>query len=87
MGYHKQAIRRGIFGEISKIREELDELEDAHEQGVKILELVELSDLYGAIEAYVERRHGLTMDDVAAMSKLTRSAFESGERCSRSTTD
>jgi hypothetical protein len=28
MGYHKKKINKGIFGESSKIREELEELED-----------------------------------------------------------
>ena len=36
-GYHLRAIRKGKLGEVSKIREELEELEDATEQGVRIM--------------------------------------------------
>jgi hypothetical protein len=32
MGYHKRVIAKGTFGEASKIREELEEYEDAMEQ-------------------------------------------------------
>jgi phosphoribosyl-ATP pyrophosphohydrolase len=79
MGYHKGKIRKGILGTPSKIQEELDELNDALEQGVKILIHCELADLYGALKLVVED-HGLTMDDVRRMSELTASAFQEGER-------
>jgi hypothetical protein len=36
-GYHKRDITPGVFGEISKIREELEELEDAYERGICIM--------------------------------------------------
>jgi hypothetical protein len=80
-GYHTRPIQKGTLGEISKIQEEVDELADAAAQGVKIMELVELSDLLGAVEKYLERHHeGTTMDDLMAMSAVTRRAFESGSR-------
>lgn len=50
MSYHLQSIHSGEYGEISKIEEELLELKDAKQQGVRIMELNELSDLLGAIE-------------------------------------
>ncbi len=80
MGYHKTEIVRGVYGEFSKITEEYEELLDAHQQGAKIMLLCELSDLYGAIDAYVQRHHGLTIEDVAVMARLTREAFEEGKR-------
>lgn len=80
-GYHLTEIKKGRIGEISKIQEELDELKDAHSQGVKVMELVELSDLIGAVEAYLEENHrGYTVEDLLEMSKVTRRAFENGHR-------
>lgn len=79
MGYHQRIIKKGVIGEVSKIREELEELEDAQEQGVKIMIACELSDLFGAIEAFAETQ-GLTMADLEKMSNLTRSAFREGHR-------
>lgn len=78
-GYHLRHIPKGILGEVSKIREELEELEDATIQRVKVLQLVELSDLVGACAHYAETL-GVSMDDLLAMSKVTRRAFANGAR-------
>ena len=81
MGYHKIEIARGEFGEISKIREECDELLDAEEQGAKIMILCELSDILGAIDGYVKKHHPeITMNDLLQMMELTQSAFNDGSR-------
>lgn len=80
MGYHKRAIViEGTYGEVSKIEEELDELKEAFEQDNKILALVEIADLYGALEA-VALKLGVNMEDVAKMAAATKRAFQSGER-------
>jgi len=80
-GYHISDISKGELGEISKIQEEVDELRDAALQGSKIMELVELSDLYGAIKLYLEKHHsGHTMDDLKTMSGITARAFTNGFR-------
>lgn len=80
MGYHlRPIIVQGTFGETSKIKEELDELEEALEQDNKILALVEIADLYGALEAVAEKL-GVTMDDVKKMAAATKRSFQSGER-------
>lgn len=79
MGYHKKKIIKGDIGEISKIREEFDELMDAHEQGNAVLELVELSDIIGAIGAYA-KRYNVSLQDLVQMALLTKSAFDDGER-------
>lgn len=81
MGYHITKIQRGEIGKISKIQEELDELKDAALQGSKVMELVELSDLIGAVEAYLDKRHpGITLKDLEVMAAITKRAFESGAR-------
>ena len=81
MGYNLTKISKGKLGAVSKIREELEELEDAEKQGNKILALCEVADLYGAIEAYLEITHkNVTIDDVKKMSDATKSAFRDGER-------
>ncbi len=80
-GYHINKIQKGLIGEISKIEEELNELKDAKEQGSSIMELVELSDLIGAIELYLEKYHvGTNLNDLIKMKDITRRAFENGRR-------
>lgn len=82
-GYHMRPITKGRLGALSKIREELDELEDAEQQGVAIMALVELADLYGAVEAYINQHHpGITMADLADMAHVTARAFRNGRRVS-----
>lgn len=80
IGYHKKQIPKGIIGESSKIKEEFYEFEDAIEQHNKIMALIELSDLIGAIEAYTIKHYGITIDDLNIMKNATKRAFESGER-------
>ena len=82
MGYHLKEIKRGVYGELSKIREEVDEMEDAAEQGNKLMVLIELSDLVGAIKGYLEKEYGdqMNLDDLVIMALATKRAFESGAR-------
>jgi hypothetical protein len=83
-GYHLAKIKRGRVGQVSKIQEEVDELADAHDQGSKILCLVELADIYGAMQMYIETNHpGTTMNDIHDMASITARAFRSGKRKSR----
>ncbi len=80
-GYHLSDIPKGEIGELSKIREELAEAQDAEDQGVSLMTLLELSDLIGAVEAYLETHHPwFTLDDLRRMSDVTRRAFRSGRR-------
>lgn len=79
MSNPKNTITKGVYGSSSKILEELQELQDAEGQGVKIMIHVELSDLYGALEA-VAQSYNLSMNDLKEMSDLTKSAFIEGER-------
>lgn len=79
VGYHLTDIPKGKIGTISKIEEELNELKDAEKQSSKIMKMVELSDLYGAIEEYAITQ-GLTMDDLKKFSNITKRAFKNGRR-------
>lgn len=80
-GYHLTHIEKGVLGEASKVLEETNEFIDAVAQGVSIMALVELSDLVGAIEAYLAKHHPtMTLDDLRAMNMVTRRAFENGRR-------
>lgn len=78
-GYHIRHIPKGMLGKVSKIREELEELEDAAIQENRILKVVELSDLYGALE-HCAISEGYDMEDLHKMAQATRRAFETGER-------
>lgn len=79
MGYHKRKIKKGKLGEISKIQEEFDELMDANEQGNSVLEICELCDILGAIEAYA-KKYNLSIPDLMKMKCATESAFKEGKR-------
>jgi hypothetical protein len=81
MGYHVSTISSGVLGEASKIQEELNELVDAENQGVRVLMLCELSDIVGAVDAYLEKYFpGFDIHDLVDMAMLTKSAFKDGER-------
>lgn len=68
-GYHIRKIEKGVLGEWSKVEEELIELQDAQEQGVRIMAEVELSDAYGSAQRLLEKHFPeFTMDDVAALA-------------------
>lgn len=81
-GYHVADIPRGEYGEISKILEEAAELKDAMEQGNKVMVIIELSDLIGAIDGYMEKHYGnkLTIDNLLTMAEATKRAFKYGHR-------
>lgn len=80
MGYHLRPIEtEGVYGQTSKIREELEELEEAMEQDNRILALCELADLYGALEAVAEAI-GTNMLELSQMAAATRRAFQDGSR-------
>lgn len=83
-GYHIRPIAQGVLGELSKIQEELSEALDAEEQDCQVMVLVELSDVVGAIELYLEKHHpNLKLEDLQKMSQITQRAFRSGRRTSK----
>lgn len=79
MSYHKREITRGVLGEVSKIKEEFEELMDAYEQNSPVLEICELCDMIGAIEAYA-KNFNLTLSDLIKMKEATTEAFKTGKR-------
>lgn len=80
-GYHINVIPRGVVGESSKILEEVLELQDSEEQGCRIMALVELSDLVGAIRQYLDKQYPeLDFYDLIKMSLITERAFRNGHR-------
>ncbi len=80
MGYHKTKIQKGKLGHASKILEEFKEFIDAYNQGNPVMELIELSDLLGAIEAYTLNHYDIELIDLWKMMEATKSAFKDGER-------
>lgn len=79
MGYHIKKIKKGKIGKISKVQEEIDEFKDAMKQDCKIMAILELSDIYGALEE-VANNFNLSMNDLKKMSNITKRAFKTGER-------
>lgn len=82
-GYHTTEIKRGEYGEFSKIIEEALEAEDAYVTGNPVMVLQELSDLLGAIEGYTLSKFNISMDNLLTMSQLTQKVFREGYRVSR----
>lgn len=80
-GYHLSEIPKGELGEFSKVQEEFNELRDALDQGSKVMALVELSDMIGAVQAYLDNHFpGFTVQDLITFSQITKRAFENGHR-------
>ncbi len=80
-GYHLSKIPKGVLGQSSKILEEIMELRDAEIQYCKIMQLMELSDIAGAIKAYLRTNFpDISFNDLLVMSDITERAFKSGER-------
>lgn len=79
-GYHKSKIPKGELGEFSKIQEEFYEAADAYSQDDKILILCELSDMIGAMEAYLHTKHNMDILDLKRFSDKTKEAFKDGTR-------
>lgn len=81
VGYHISDIPKGEFGTIEKIVEEALELQDANKQNCKVMMLVELSDLYGAIRGFLNNNFpDIKMSDLEKMSNITERAFDNGFR-------
>jgi hypothetical protein len=80
-GYHLREITKQPIGTIAKIREELEELEDAIEQDCKLMALQELSDMVGAIHLYLQAEFpDFTLNDLIVMSNITARVFQNGAR-------
>lgn len=85
MGYHQKEIARGVYGQLSKVNEEVQEALDAEEQNNPVMLLVELSDIIGAIEGYLEEhfKGTIRLRDLVVMAQATKKAFQTGGRTCR----
>ena len=79
LGYHRTKIKKGTLGKISKVQEEIEEYKDAIKQKCEIMAIVELADIYGALEE-LAKSHKLKMNDLKKMSNITKGAFKNGHR-------
>lgn len=76
-GYHTQFIPKGEYGEFSKVEEEFEELKDAWlNRESSVLSVCELSDLYGAMEAFAEKTLHMSMSEVIKFSELTKEVYQ-----------
>lgn len=71
-GYHLSEIPRGILGQYSKVMEEFIEFADAVNQDCKIMAIVELSDLLGAMKLYFYSNNQQHLWDTTVSSILTK---------------
>lgn len=60
MAYHTREIKKGTFGEITKVIEEYEEFLDNNNS--EILKICELTDYYGAVKGYINK-YNLIGDD------------------------
>lgn len=74
--WHNRKIKKGTYGELSKVEEELDEAREALEQGNKLMFLIELSDVIGAVEGIIEQ-HGLSLNDLIKFSNKVKESKKS----------
>lgn len=66
--WHTIDIPKGTLGQLSKIKEELDEAYDAEDQGQILMLMFELSDIIGAC-GLVAERYGFSLDHLVKFSK------------------
>ncbi len=65
--FHEKNIKKGVYGEFSKVEEEVEEAKDALQQQNHLMYLIELSDIIGAVEKIAEN-YGLTIHDLIKFS-------------------
>lgn len=69
--FHKRPISKGKYGELSKIQEELEEAFDAEEQSHRLMLLLELSDIVGAVEGVlIKKDFKHTIEDLIKFARL-----------------
>jgi hypothetical protein len=70
--WHKKEITKGVLGDLSKIREELEEAEDSLEQDQLMMLLFELSDICGAAGLVAQKitNGSFGLDELVKFSKL-----------------
>lgn len=73
--WHVREIKKGVYGELSKVQEELDEAVDAEEQGQTLMLLYELSDIIGAVGG-IAKKYGMTLDQIYKFCQLRTKVIE-----------
>lgn len=73
--FHIREIPKGTYGELSKIKEELEEAYDAEERQHKLMLIFELSDIVGAV-AGVAEKYNFSLDDLVKFAKLRSEVFK-----------
>lgn len=69
--FHRRDIKRGKYGELSKVLEEVEEAIDAEEQDHRLMLLIELSDIVGAIEGVLKKKnYNHTIEDLIKFARL-----------------
>ena len=69
--FHQRVIKRGKYGELSKVLEEVEEAIDAEEQGHRLMLLIELSDIVGAVEGVLKKKeYNHTIEDLIKFARL-----------------
>ena len=80
-GYHEMIIPKTPAGSFLKIAEEFREARDAYVHNNPIMLLVELADLYGAMELFLENDFPkISMENIKTMHEVTKRAFQNGRR-------
>lgn len=80
-GYHITPIpKTNELGSVEKIMEEYEEFMDSIKQNTCVMELIELSDLIGAIDFYVAKKYNMSINDLIKFKDITVRAFASGNR-------
>lgn len=67
--FHEKPVTRGVYGEFSKIQEELEEAIDAAERGQTLLLRIELANLIGAVKGVADK-YGFNFYELAQFSEL-----------------
>ncbi len=80
-GYHEATVPKTLPGSFLKILEETEEAKDAYLTQNPIMLLVELADLYGAMELFLGKEFpSMSMEDLKTMHQVTKRAFQHGRR-------
>jgi hypothetical protein len=71
MSFHEREIPRGKYGEVSKILEEVYEALDSDERNHRLMLLIELSDIVGAVEGVLlHKKFGHSVEDLIKFARL-----------------
>jgi len=69
--FHIKKIKRGKYGELSKILEEVEEAIDAEFQKDRVMLLIELSDIVGAVEGVLKKqKFNITVEELIKFARL-----------------